>query len=194
MRKLIIASNNENKAQELKSIFSCLDFDILTLKEAGCIVDAQELGKDFKEIALSKAMQYYLAMNIPCISDDSGLCIDAFQGFPGIMSKRFAGNNKTDEDRNNIIIETLHRNGLTESKASYHSAMAYYSKDLHFVVEGVCNGIIKDQKSGSNGFSYDPIFWYGDRTFADMTEDEKNKVSHRGQAARLMIDQLKHVR
>jgi XTP/dITP diphosphohydrolase len=193
MKKLIIASRNENKAQELKAIFSCLDYDILTLKEAGCVIDAQELGKTFKEIALSKAMQYYLAMGIPCISDDSGLCIDAFDGFPGIMSKRFAGANRSDENRNDIIIDTLHKHDLTQSPASYHAAMAYYSKDLHFVVEGVCQGVVKDKKSGSNGFSYDPIFWYKGRTFADMTEEEKNEVSHRGIASRLMIEKLKEI-
>ncbi len=178
--KMIFASNNKGKLTEIKSIF--YDQEILSLKDAGIDIDVVEDADSFYGNALKKAKEIYQLTKQPVIADDSGLCLEALDGWPGVLTHRFAGENIPDEDRNNRIIESLKT--TDNKKASVVCTLVYFDGEIIITGEGVLHGTISNIQKGTNGFGFDPIFVLeNDKTLAELTSEEKNKCSARYLAA-----------
>lgn len=176
MKEILVATNNKGKLEEIKQILK--DYNLLSLKDIGCKVNVDEDGKTFEENAIKKAKKISKITNMPCIADDSGLCIDVLNGWPGVHTARFLGENATDEDRNNYILEKM-KNEKNRS-AKVVCAIAYYYKEDTIVVRGEIEGKIPKEKRGENGFGFDSIFELKNKkTLAELTNEEKNKVSSR---------------
>ncbi len=191
MKEIILATNNQNKVREMKQKLSSFDIKVLSLKEAGIDVDVEETGETFKENAEIKADAIYEMLKKPVIADDSGLCIDALDGAPGVHSHRFAGEEATDADRINMVLEKLKDVPKEKRTARFKCCVCYIDEngEKHFFEEKA-EGIIGYEPKGTNGFGFDPIFHYeGDnRSFAEYSPEEKNAVSHRGKAVARFID------
>ena len=179
--KLILASNNKNKLREFREILEPEGFEVVSQSEAGADIEVEETGTTFEENAYLKAKAIYDMLKIPVIADDSGLEVDALNGAPGIYSARYAEEGK----RCARVLSELE--GVPDEKrtARFKCCICYIDeKGGKHVVTGVCEGKIGYEKKGTNGFGYDPIFMYGDKSFAEISAEEKNKVSHRSDALR----------
>lgn len=190
--KLLVATNNNGKLKEFNEILGELGIECVSLKDMGIAVDVEETGTTFLENALLKAKEIHKIAGIPTISDDSGLMVDALSGEPGVYSARYAG--EPSDDQKNMDKLLLNLKGKKDRTARFKSVIAaVFSEDDILVSEGECKGVIIDEKRGTNGFGYDPIFYVEafSKTFAEMTDDEKNSVSHRGNAIRALKEQLK---
>ena len=186
MKKIIVATNNLGKLKEIRAILD--NYEVISLKDLNLSVDIVEDGKTFKENALKKAREVFKITKIPAIADDSGLCINALEGFPGINTARFLGNNASDNDRNNYILEKLKDKKESERKAEVVCGIAYVDEKNEYVVEGVIKGKITYEKRGNNGFGFDPIFELDNgKTLAELEEYEKNNVSSR----KIALEKLK---
>ena len=184
--KFIIATNNAQKLVELERILSPLGIDAVSPKDAGISLDdVEETGTTFKENSYIKAKAACDKTGYPAIADDSGICVDALDGAPGIFSARFAGETATDEDKNNLILEKLKNTPESGRGAHYTCAVtcAFPNNDV-IQVEGKCFGKIAFEPDGDGGFGYDPIFLYNGVSFGNVSAEEKDKVSHRGNALR----------
>ena len=185
MNEIILATNNQNKIREMKQKLSEYGIIVISQKEAGINIDVEETGTTCRENAQIKAQAIFDILKKPVIADDSGLYIDYLDGAPGIYSHRFAGENATDLDRINIVLERMKDAPEEKRTARFKCCICYIDKNAekHFF-EGVAEGIIGHDPCGTNGFGFDPIFHYeGDkRSFAEYSPKEKNDVSHRGQA------------
>lgn len=183
MKKLIIASNNQNKIREIKSILATEYDEILSLKDAGIKIEVTEDGASFYENAKKKAVEISKLTPGDVMSDDSGLCVEALDGAPGIYSARFAGEHATDEQNNEKLISEL--KGKENRNAKYVCAIviANGGKEKFFAEES-CDGVIIDEPKGKNGFGYDPYFYDENykMTFAELDPEIKNKISHRAKA------------
>lgn len=176
---MIIATNNNGKIKELKSI---LGPDLKSLKEAGLTIDVVEDANTFYGNALKKACEIFKICQEPVIADDSGLCIDSLDGFPGVLTHRFLGEGKNDNDRNLALIEKLKNN--PNRNAEVICILVYYDGKNTLVGEGVLNGKITTSPRGTNGFGFDPIFELATgQTLAELTPSEKNQKSARYLAA-----------
>ena len=198
---IMIASNNPGKVREIRGYFSDLPINVLTIKEVfkdRMPEEPIENSDTFKGNALFKALYYSERAKIPCLADDSGLCIDNLEGFPGVFSHRFAvtedNPNPTDEDRNLLLVRIMREKGLEESFAQYRCAMALVGEGISFDTEGILHGKFKLTPSGTNGFSFDPYFYLKKynykKTCADISLQEKNSISHRAMAMRNVRDFL----
>lgn len=177
---MIFASNNKGKLKEIKSIFDTEE--IKSLKEANIEIDVVEDQASFYGNALKKAKEIFAITNTPVIADDSGLCIDTFEGWPGILTHRFAGEEATDEERNHTIINKL--SGNKNRQAKVICTLVYYDGQDIIVGEGHLPGNITLTPHGENGFGFDPIFELENgKTLAELTPSEKNKCSARYLAA-----------
>ena len=180
--KLILASNNKNKLKELKEKLSKFDIEVISQKEAGFDIEVDETGTTFEENAILKAEAIYNEIRKPVLADDSGLEIDALGGQPGIYSHRFAGENATDEDRINKVL-TLMKDVEEEKRTARFKCVGCYideNGEKH-IFEGCAEGKISNEPYGQNGFGYDPIFICElGKSFAEISREEKNKISHRG--------------
>ena len=186
MGKIVVATNNSGKLREIKEILKY--YEIISLKDLNLNIKIMEDGKTFKENALKKAKEVFKATNIPSIADDSGLCIDALNGFPGINTARFLGESASDEDRNNYILEKMKDKKESERTAEVVCSIAYVDFKNEFIVEGVIKGKIPYQKRGNNGFGFDPIFELENgKTLAELEDFEKNNVSSR----KIALEKLK---
>lgn len=186
MRTLLLATTNEHKLNEFRTIFQDLPFTLLSLRDVQIDMDVEETGTTFAENALIKAQAYAQAANMLALADDSGLEIDALGGAPGIYSARFAGRETPYEERFRLILARLQDVPSAQRTARFRCAIALAepSGDTR-VVEGTIEGLIADRPHGGNGFGYDPIFLVPEagRTTAEMAPEEKNGISHRGRAA-----------
>ncbi len=189
---VILASNNKNKLREMAQILMPFGMEVISQRDAGADFEVEENGTTFRENAEIKAMAVYERLNMPVIADDSGLVVDALGGAPGVYSHRFAGENASDRDRSLKILSELENVPDDKRSARFICEICYIdeSGEKHFFT-GSCEGFIGIEERGENGFGYDPIFCYGDKTLAEMTDDEKNKISHRGNALRLFSKYLK---
>ena len=180
--KLILASNNKNKLKELKEKLSKFNIEVISQKEAGFDIEVDETGTTFEENAILKAEAIYNEIRKPVLADDSGLEIDALGGQPGIYSHRFAGENATDEDRINKVL-TLMKDVEEEKRTARFKCVGCYideNGEKH-IFEGCAEGKISNEPYGQNGFGYDPIFICElGKSFAEISGEEKNKISHRG--------------
>ncbi len=190
--KVILASNNANKIREMQQILEPLGMEVLSQREAGADFEAEENASTFAGNAELKAYAVYEQLHCPVIADDSGLVVDALNGAPGVYSHRFAGEDATDEQRCQKILEQLTGVPKAQRTARFLCAICYLDENgqKHFFT-GSCEGYIGTEPRGSNGFGYDPIFCCGDQTLAEMTDEEKNQISHRGHALRLFQQYLK---
>ena len=176
---MIFASNNKGKIKEIKSIFDTEE--IISLKEANVDIDVIEDADSFYGNALKKAKEIYELTNIPVIADDSGICIEAFEGWPGVLTHRFAGEEATDEERNTIMVDKISK--VENKRAQVICNLVYYDGTNIVVGEGILNGNIVSPR-GTNGFGFDPIFELDSgKTLAELTSEEKNITSARYLAA-----------
>ncbi|MBQ7504037.1 MAG: RdgB/HAM1 family non-canonical purine NTP pyrophosphatase [Ruminococcus sp.] len=188
--KFIIATNNPKKLVELERILNPLGINAVTAKQEGIsLADVEENGKTFKENSFIKAYAACSKSGLPAIADDSGICVDALNGEPGIYSARFGGENATDSDKNKLILSKL--KDETDRKAHYTCAITCVFPNGNIIqVEDYCYGEIATKPEGSGGFGYDPIFLYNGKSFGYYTAEEKDKVSHRGKALRAFKEEL----
>ena len=191
MTQIVLATKNSGKLREFKKAFEKLPFEILSLENFGKLPDAVENGSTFVENARIKARFFSEMLKLPCLADDSGLEVDALNGNPGINSARFAGFHADDDTNNQKLLSELDRVGVSESKADYRCAIVFADLNgTEFVAEGKLNGVVKKIPRGSNGFGYDPYFYIGEKTVAEISIEDKEKISHRGQAIRKIVELL----
>ncbi|MEE0914202.1 MAG: XTP/dITP diphosphatase [Ruminococcus sp.] len=190
--KFIIATNNKKKLLELERILKPLGIDAITAREAGVeLDDVEETGTTFAENAFIKADAAFKKTGLPSVADDSGLCVDALDGRPGIYSARYAGDNATDEEKISKLLTELE--GVEDEKRTAHFACAIcciLPDGSKIEVEDRCQGKIAFEPCGDGGFGYDPVFMYGDKSYAQLSAEEKDAVSHRGQALRKLKAEL----
>ena len=193
--KLIIASNNKHKIKEIKAILGDCFAEIISLKEAGISHETVEDGKTFMENAIKKATEIAEISGAVAIADDSGICVEALGGAPGIYSARYAsldGENADDEKNNDLLLKNLE--GKDSRRAYYCCAIALAFPDKRVVkAEGYMHGEILTERHGTGGFGYDPIFKPDGYSVSvgEITGEEKNKISHRGNALRALYEKLK---
>ncbi len=192
MKEIILASNNPNKLIEMREKLGAFGIQVISQKEAGINIDVEETGTTFEENATLKASTIYDIIKKPVIADDSGLEIDALDGAPGVYSHRFAGENATDSDRVQKALTLLKDVPDEKRTARFRCCICLIDEagEKH-IFNGTAEGKIGYEPIGENGFGYDPIFVYGDKTFAQLTREEKNKVSHRGRAVQELVDFFK---
>ena len=193
--KLILATSNKDKAREIAEILEGTPFVVTTMKEEGFDPDIVEDGKTFEENALIKARAVHaLAEGAYVMADDSGLCIDALDGAPGIYSARFCGEDSTYPEKFAKIFEMLKDVPEEKRTAKFVCSIAVVRPDgSEFTVRGEVCGVLHEKPMGDGGFGYDPIFYVPEfgMTTAQMTKDQKNTISHRGKASRAMAEKLK---
>lgn len=193
--RFILASSNSKKLKEMREILSELGVEVVSQSEAGINIEVEETGDTFEENARLKAEAVMEASGLPAIADDSGLMVDALGGAPGIYSARYGTKEcKNDTERTNFLLRNM---GDTENRtARFVSSIACAFPDgRRLTARGECEGLILKQPRGSGGFGYDPVFYLPEfkLTMAEMTAEEKNKVSHRGRALHDFKIELKKI-
>lgn len=187
LKKLVMATNNANKLKEVSEILAPLGIEVISQKEAGADIEPEENGTTFAENAMIKAKAVHDIVKLPVIADDSGLCVEALGGRPGVYSARYAPKG---EECAKLLNEM--KDIPEESRRAYFQcSIAFIDENGSRTVSGACNGKIGYEERGTNGFGYDPIFVYGDRTLAEMSSEEKNKISHRAMALQELYKLLK---
>ena len=193
MKRMIFAPGNENKMVEIREILGDLPLEILSMKQAGIRADIEENGTSFEENALIKAREVCRLAGEMVLADDSGLEIDYLNGEPGIYSARYMGENTSYRVKNKNLMERLEGVPNEKRTARFVCAIAAVFPDgKELVVRGTVEGIIGYEERGENGFGYDPIFYLPERglTTAELPPEEKNSISHRGNALRKMKELL----
>lgn len=193
--KLLLATNNAHKAAELRAVLSPYCSEMCTLSEAGIDLDVVEDGASFAENAMKKAVETLaVARDFDAVlADDSGLCVDALNGAPGIYSARFAGGAHQDADNNAKLMACMADIPDAQRAAHFVCYIVLLRRNLPPIcAEGICEGSIMRAPRGSNGFGYDPYFWYPplQKGFAELTDTEKNSVSHRARALHALAEKL----
>lgn len=190
---IVAATKNKGKVIELMETLK--GFEIITMQESGIDEEIEETGKTFEENALIKARFVAAKTNLPVISDDSGLSVDALFGKPGIYSARYAGKNASDARRIEKLLQDMDSAPDKLRTARFTCVIAYIGKDgTEKTFEGECEGVILREPKGKNGFGYDPVFFlpeYG-KTFAELSTEIKTKISHRAKALEKLKDYLQN--
>ncbi len=195
--QILVGTNNKHKLKEIKEIFDkelLINIDWLIPSQLSDEkLEVEECGSTFAENSKIKAVQFYDKFKIPTIADDSGLIVDQLGGQPGVHSSRFSGENSTDLSNRNLIKFRLATMGVNESTARFACVMTYYDGQNLIQAEGFCEGKIINEERGSNGFGYDPLFIPDeyDKTFAELDPETKNSISHRSNAIKNLLKQLK---
>ena len=193
MKKIILASNNKGKIAEVKEILKDMNVEVISMKEAGLDVDIEENGSTFEENALIKAEAIMKMTGEITIADDSGLEVDYLNKEPGIYSARYMGHDTSYDIKNNAIIQRLEGVKGTDRSARFVCAMAVVFPDgKNIIARGTMEGLIADKPMGENGFGYDTIMYLPEyqKTSAQLSSEEKNKISHRGKALEKLKTQL----
>lgn len=191
MKRIIFATGNQHKLEEIRAILPT--FDIISAKEAGISLDIEETGTTFKENAYIKAKAIWNITGGIVLSDDSGLEVDYIGGEPGVYSSRYMGEDTSYTVKNQNIIERLHNAKGNERSARFRACICAILEDGSTIfTEGTMEGLIADHISGTNGFGYDPILYLPEynKTSAEISPEEKNKISHRGKALIAMKQKL----
>ena len=190
--KVIAATKNKGKIREMQEILSPLDIEVISQQEMGIEVDVEETGDTFEKNALIKARAVAMLCEYPVLADDSGICVEALGGAPGVRSARYAGDDATDSDRVNKLLSEI---GDSENRnAKFVTSVAFiYPDGREITAEGEVRGYITKTPEGDNGFGYDPVFFSTEigKTFAMSSDEEKNSVSHRGRALKNLYEKLK---
>ncbi len=189
----LIATHNMKKRNELYRILSPLGIDVKTAEQAGVeITDVDETGETFYENALLKAKSGCLESGMPCVADDSGLAVDYLAGAPGVYSARFSGEHGNDEKNNEKLLKLLRDVPVEERTARFVSVVCCVFPNGDIIsARGECKGYIGFEGKGDRGFGYDPIFMIGEKSMAELTDEEKDAISHRGNALRIISEKLK---
>lgn len=189
--KFVLATNNPKKLTEMAAILESLGVEVVSPKDLGIHIEVEETGTTFAENAMLKAKAICEAANLPAIADDSGLCVDALNGAPGVYSARYGGEGLDDVGRYRLLLENLR--GQTSRAAHFACAIACaFPNGDTLTAEGKCPGTIAFAPMGEGGFGYDPIFFVPEkaRTFAQLTAGEKAEISHRGKALEIFAQKL----
>lgn len=184
--KYIIATHNHKKLAELSRILVPLGIEAVTDRDLGIsITEVEENGTTFEENAFLKASSACKESGLPAVADDSGLCVDALDGAPGLYSARYAGEGASDAEKIEKLLDALKDVPENERTARFVSVICCVFPDGNTLyARGECEGMIAFEPHGNGGFGYDPVFLVGDKSFAAMTAEEKDAVSHRGQSLR----------
>ncbi|WP_062199037.1 XTP/dITP diphosphatase [Massilibacterium senegalense] len=190
MNKIIIATNNQGKVKDFETLFQPLGYEVLSLRDFPEVIEPEETGVTFEENALIKATSVMEQLQYPVISDDSGLEVDALNKEPGVYSARYAGEEKDDEANLQKVLQNLKDvvDPLRTARYVCVLAGAVPGKEP-FTVRGECEGVITREKMGTEGFGYDPIFYVSEKqkTMAQLSKEEKNKISHRHYALEKLV-------
>lgn len=192
MKEILIATNNQGKVKEIKEILK--DYKLLTLKDVNCQIEVEEDGKTFEENAIKKAKEISKITNLPCIADDSGICIEILDNWPGVHTARFLGKEATAQERNQAILDRLKDKHGTERNVKFVCVIAYASNDKVFTTKGEISGKIANKPKGKNGFGFDSIFELDSgKTLAELTDKEKNNLSSRKVALEKLKEKLENM-
>ena len=188
--KIIAATKNKNKLREFGEILK--GFEIISQEEAGIDIDVEETGTTFEENSLLKAQAIFEKTGIAAIADDSGLCVDALGGEPGVYSARYGGEGLDDEGRVRLLLKNMENIPKEKRGAKFVCAITLVDSCGIITAKGECAGEIAYKPQGENGFGYDPVFYMPEykKTTAQMSPDEKNAVSHRGKALRIFAKKI----
>jgi XTP/dITP diphosphohydrolase len=202
---LVVATRNRGKTKEFREALAALGVVVRDLNETEGVPPIEETGETFAENALLKAQSAAEILGLPVLADDSGLCVDALGGAPGVYSARYAGEGAPDADNNAKLIRELR--AVTESEslrdvgpgllssAKFVCSLALFvpGSGFHLAVEGAVDGFILNERRGDAGFGYDPYFWLPEfgKSMAEITVEQKNAISHRGRALRELLDKLR---
>ena len=185
--KVVLATRNEDKVREIRQILGEVPIDLLSLTEFPDVTPAEEDGRSFEENALKKAMSVWKQTGLASLADDSGLEVEALGGKPGVKSARFAGEDASYEDNNRLLLEKLRSTPDEKRKAAFVCVAALITPKGKMIIQrGEVKGRIIDEYRGQGGFGYDPVFYLPElaKTMAELSLEVKNRISHRGQAAR----------
>ncbi len=189
--KFVLATHNLKKLAEMRAILSGLGVEVVTPAEAGVEVDVEETGTTFAANAMLKAKAVCAAAGLPAIADDSGLCVDALNGGPGVYSARYGGEDLDDRGRYRLLLNSMR--GQTSRAAHFSCAVACaFPNGDTLAAEGRCDGAIAFAPMGEGGFGYDPVFLVPEKgkTFGQLTAEEKSAISHRGRALAAFTEKL----
>lgn len=192
--KIIIATHNKHKLKEMARILEPMGYEVVTDKELGIeLTDVEENGKTFLDNARIKAQAGCRESGLICIADDSGLCVDALDGEPGVYSARYSGEHGNDAANNEKLLMKLENVSDENRTARFVCAICVSFPDgKEITAEGVCEGKIGYEYKGNNGFGYDPLFMVGDKSFAEFSAEEKDSCSHRGNALKKLKELMPH--
>jgi XTP/dITP diphosphohydrolase len=185
MARIVLASHNAKKVRELKELFDLPEIEILSLNDFERIIEVEEDGATFEENACKKAREYARQTGCLTIADDSGLCVDHLEGRPGVFSARYAGTDKDDKANCEKVLSAMEGCPDKQRTARFVAAIAIATpQEIIAVTTGICEGCIAEGMKGTNGFGYDPIFYYPEFgcTFGEIAAERKHSVSHRAQA------------
>ena len=190
--RFVLATHNPGKLREMGEILKDFGIEVVSPRELGITVDVEETGTTFAENAMLKAKAICKAAGLPAIADDSGLCVDALNGAPGVYSARYGGEGLDDRGRYMLLLSSLRGAPTRAAHFACAVACAFPNGDT-LTAEGDCHGTIAFAPMGDGGFGYDPIFFVPSlrKTFAQLTAEEKNAISHRGNALRSFAAELK---
>lgn len=193
MKKLVIASNNPGKLREFSQLLAPLGIEVVTQAQLG-ISEAEEPHHTFVENAIAKARHVSRESGLPALADDSGLCVNALKGLPGVISARFSGLPSNDERNNKALLQAMQNHD--DRRAHYACVLVLMrgAGDAQpLIAEGEWRGEIARSPSGTGGFGYDPLFWLAEfsKTAAELTHDEKHAISHRGKAMQVLMQRLR---
>jgi XTP/dITP diphosphohydrolase len=193
MTKLILATRNKHKAQELQALLSDLNIEVLTLNDVSTDLILREDGDTFEANAFQKARIVYQHTKLLALADDSGLEVFFLNGRPGVFSARYAGEKATDEMNNRKLLIEMRGVAPRRRKAQFRSVLAFVGDNVEEITEGICAGILGETPRGTNGFGYDPIFIPAGftKTYAELDEEEKNRISHRARSSAKMKEVIK---
>jgi XTP/dITP diphosphohydrolase len=193
MTKIILATHNIHKARELKTLLSDLDVDVLTLDDISADIVLKEEGDTFEANAIQKARIVHNRTKLLSLADDSGLEVFYLNGRPGVFSARYAGAEATDEMNNQKLLDEMRGVPPRRRHAQFRSVLALIGDGLEDMTEGICLGTLGEIPRGANGFGYDPIFIPDgfNKTYAELTAEEKNLISHRARSFAKMIKVIK---
>ncbi|MEX1274580.1 MAG: XTP/dITP diphosphatase [Bacteroidota bacterium] len=193
MSKLVLATRNKHKIEEIKTILGDLPLEILTLSDFPDCPPLVEDGATMEENSLMKALAVHRFTTLPSLADDSGLEVFYLRGRPGVRSARYAGENATDEENNEKLLKEMRGVAPRRRSAQFRAVLTLAGEGFQEITEGVCRGRLAESPRGTNGFGYDPIFLPEEfvRTYAELSSEEKNKISHRAKALEKMRRVLK---
>jgi XTP/dITP diphosphohydrolase len=191
---LVIATRNPGKTLEIRELLKGFPIAVKNLDDFGTLPEAVEDGETFDENAYKKSSFYARILGMPALADDSGLCVEALGGAPGVYSARYAGENATDAQNCEKLLKEM--NGKTDRRAAFHCVISLaVPTGAALTYEGRCDGVLLESPRGENGFGYDPLFLFPEfnQTFAEIPQDQKGRVSHRGKALREMREEFDKV-
>lgn len=194
MKKIILATHNQGKVNEFKSLLEEINFDVLSKSDLGIKIDPEENGETLEDNALIKAKAIYDDVKNYTLADDTGLFVEGLNNLPGVHTARYAGENCSDEDNRKKLLKEM--KNMKNRKAYFKTVIALIdNKGKTYYAEGICKGKISEKEIGEEGFGFDKLFipdGYS-QTFAQMADGEKNKISHRGKALKSLIEILKEI-